>query len=86
MSSIYQIEIIASFLSVSNCIALKTHWFAVTDVGERLVGAVSSHGLCTWIKQYGIPAEKRVLQQDHSAEVKRLLAQLKRVTVNFRRM
>ena len=34
----------------------------------------------TWIKQYGIPTEKRVQQQDYGAEVKRLQAQLKRVT------
>ena len=52
--------------------------FAVRDVGERL--GVSPHSLYTWIKQYGIPAEKRVQQQDQSAEVKRLQAQLKRVT------
>ena len=52
--------------------------FAVRDVGDRL--GVSPHSLYTWIKQYGIPAEKRVQQQDQSAEVKRLQAQLKRVT------
>jgi hypothetical protein len=33
---------------------------------------VSPHSLYTWIKQYGIPAENRVQQQDQSAEVKRL--------------
>ena len=52
--------------------------FAVRDVGDRL--GVSPHSLYTWIKQYGIPAEKRVQQQDQSAQVKRLQAQLKRVT------
>jgi transposase len=52
--------------------------FAVRDVGDRL--GVSAHSLYTWIKQYGMPAEKRVQQQDQSAEIKRLQAQLKRVT------
>ncbi len=52
--------------------------FAVRDFEERL--GVSPHSLYAWIKQYGIPAERRVQQQDHSADVKRLQAQLKRVT------
>jgi transposase len=36
--------------------------------------------LYVWIKQFGIPAEKRVQLQDQGVEIRRLQAQLKRVT------
>lgn len=52
--------------------------FAVKDVSERL--GVSVHSLYAWIKQYGLPTEQRLAQQDQSSEIKRLQAQLKRVT------
>ena len=52
--------------------------FAVRDVGDR--PGVSPHSLYNWTKQYGIPAEMRVQKQDQSDEIKRLQAQLKRVT------
>jgi len=52
--------------------------FGARDVAERL--GVSPNSLYSWIKQFGIPAEKRVQQQDQGAEIRRLQAQLKRVT------
>jgi transposase len=52
--------------------------FAARDVTERL--GVSPNSLYAWIKRFGIPAEKRVQLQDQGAEIRRLQAQLKRVT------
>ena len=52
--------------------------FGARDVAERL--GVSPNSLYAWIKQFGIPAEKRVQLQDQGAEIRRLQAQLKRVT------
>lgn len=52
--------------------------FAVKDVSVRL--GVSSWSLYQWIKRYGIPAEKRLALEDQAAKLKRLEAELKRVT------
>ena len=52
--------------------------FGVADVSKRL--GVSTHSLYGWIKRYGLPAETRLAQDDQSAKVKRLEAELRRVT------
>ena len=52
--------------------------FAVKEVAARL--SVSSWSLYQWIKRYGIPAEKRLAQEDQATKLKRLEAELKRVT------
>lgn len=50
----------------------------VAEVAGRI--DVSQHSLYAWIKQYGLPAETRQEQQSQSAEIRRLKAELKRVT------
>jgi len=52
--------------------------FAVKDVSARL--GVSTWSLYQWTKRYGMPAEKRLAQDDQAAKLKRLEAELKRVT------
>ena len=52
--------------------------FGVADVSKRL--GVSSHSLYAWINKYGLPAEQRLAQDDQVAKVKRLEAELRRVT------
>lgn len=52
--------------------------FAVKEVAARL--GVSTWSLYQWIKRYGMPAEKRLAQEDQAAKLKRLEAELKRVT------
>ncbi len=52
--------------------------FAVKEVAARL--GVSTWSLYQWIKRYGLPAEKRLEQDDQAAKLKRLEAELKRVT------
>ena len=52
--------------------------FGVADVSKRL--GVSSHSLNAWITKYGLPAEQRLAQDDQVAKVKRLEAELRRVT------
>ena len=52
--------------------------FGVADVSKRL--GVSSHSLYAWITKYGLPAEQRLAQDDQVAKVKRLEAELRRVT------
>jgi len=51
---------------------------AARGVAERFGDLLNS--LYAWIKQFGIPTEKRVQLQDQGAEIRRLQAQLKRVT------
>ena len=41
---------------------------------------VSVHSLYAWIKRYTKPQEQRVQEDDQSAELRRLRAELKRVT------
>lgn len=48
------------------------------DVAKRL--GVSQPTLYDWIKKYGIPEAERIEQQGQSAEIRRLKAELKRVT------
>jgi transposase len=50
----------------------------VAEVAGRL--GVSQHSLYGWIKTYSVPAEARQEQQSQSAEIRRLKAELKRVT------
>lgn len=51
---------------------------AVADVAGRL--GVSQHSLYTWIKKYSLPADERQAQQTQNEELRRLKAELKRVT------
>lgn len=52
--------------------------FAVKDVAARV--GVSTWSLYQWTKRHGMPAEKRLAQDDQAAKLKRLEAELKRVT------
>ena len=52
--------------------------YPVAEVASRL--GVSAHSVYGWIKQYGAPVEARQEQQSQSAEIRRLKAELKRVT------
>ena len=52
--------------------------FAVKDVSERL--GVSPHSLYQWIKRYGIPPEERLVKEDQAGRIKKLEAELRRVT------
>jgi transposase len=51
---------------------------AVTDVAARL--GVSSHSLYQWIKKYGVPEQERKAVDAQADELKRVKAELKRVT------
>ena len=50
----------------------------VADVAARL--GVSTHSLYAWIKRYSKPQETRQQDDDQQAELRRLRAELKRVT------
>ena len=50
----------------------------VSEVAARL--GVSVHSLYAWVKRYTKPQEQRVEEDDQSAQVRRLRAELKRVT------
>ncbi len=50
----------------------------VADVAARL--GVSTHSLYAWIKRYSKPQEERQQDDDQHAELRRLRAELKRVT------
>jgi transposase len=50
----------------------------VADVASRI--GVSQHSLYAWVKQYSLPVEARHEQQGQSVEIRRLKAELKRVT------
>jgi transposase len=50
----------------------------VAEVAGRL--GVTPHSLYQWIKRYTVPEEQRKASDDQAAEVKRLRAELKRVT------
>ena len=49
-----------------------------TEVAARL--GVNSHGLYQWVKRYGAPPVEWQKANDQQAEMKRLKAELKRVT------
>ena len=51
---------------------------AVADVGARL--GVSQHSLYKWIKQFGVPPAERADARSQQEEVRRLKAELRRVT------
>lgn len=48
------------------------------EVAERL--GVSIHSIYTWTKRYGVPKVEREAQDAQSDEMRRLKAELKRVT------
>jgi|SRR3990167_1230605 len=50
----------------------------VAEVAARL--GMSVHSLHAWIKRYSKPQEQRAQEDDHQAELRRLRAELKRVT------
>lgn len=52
--------------------------YPVAEVASRL--GVSKHSLYAWVKQYGIPEPERIEAQSQQAELRRLKAELKRVT------
>jgi transposase len=51
---------------------------AAAEVAARL--GVSAHSLYQWIKRYSLPPAERLAADDQQAEMKRLKAELKRVT------
>jgi transposase len=51
---------------------------AVADVASRI--GVSQHSLYEWIKRYSLPAAERIEVQGQTAEIRRLKAELKRVS------
>ena len=50
----------------------------VAEVASRL--GVSQHSLYEWLKRFGLPEAERVEMQSQSSEIRRLKAELKRVT------
>lgn len=52
--------------------------YAVADVSARL--GMSTYSLYQWIKRYGMPEAERIAVQDQQTEIRRLKAELKRVT------
>jgi len=48
------------------------------EVAERL--GVSIHSIYAWIKRYGVPDTERKANDAHAEEMRRLKAELKRVT------
>ena len=52
--------------------------YPVAEVAGRL--GVSQHSLYQWLKSSGPPVEARQEQQNQSAEIRRLKAELKRVS------
>ena len=54
------------------------HGHSVADVSRRL--GVSTHSLYKWVQQQQMPAAQRSLQASQSEELRRLKAELKRVT------
>jgi transposase len=52
--------------------------YSVAEVSSRL--GVSQHSLYEWIKRYSLPEAERTEVQSQQAELRRLRAELKRVT------
>jgi transposase len=50
----------------------------VAEVAGRL--GVSAHSLYQWVKQYSVPPAEQQAAKDQQAELRRLKAELKRVT------
>ncbi|GAL13849.1 mobile element protein [Vibrio astriarenae] len=55
------------------------HGHTLNSAAERL--GVSYKSLSDWVKKYGMPAEKRQQEDDQNAEIRKLKAELKRVTM-----
>ena len=53
-------------------------WHPAAEVTERL--EVSMHSIYAWTKQYGVPEVERKAQDGQSDEMRRLKAELTRVT------
>jgi transposase len=51
---------------------------AAAEVAARL--GVSAHSLYQWIKRFSVPVEERQAADTQTAEMKRLKAELKRIT------
>ncbi len=52
--------------------------YPVVEVASRL--GVSQHSLYAWVKRYSLPESERVEATSQQAELRRLKAELKRVT------
>jgi transposase len=52
--------------------------YSIAEVSKRL--GVSQHSLYEWMKRYSLPEAERHEVQNQQAELKRLRAELKRVT------
>ena len=52
--------------------------YSVTEVADRL--GVSIHSLYKWVKRLGPESEQYTKERDHDRELKRLKAELRRVT------
>lgn len=52
--------------------------YPVAEVSKRL--GVSTHSLYQWVRQYKVPESERLATKDQHAEIKRLKAEIKRVT------
>jgi transposase len=52
--------------------------YPIAEVASRL--GVSQHSLYEWVKRYSLPEAERVEGQSQQAELRRLRAELKRVT------
>lgn len=52
--------------------------YPVVEVASRL--GVSQHSLYAWVKRYGLPESERIEATSQQAELRRLKAELKRVT------
>jgi transposase len=50
----------------------------VAEVAARL--GMSTHSLYAWVKRYSKPQEQRTQEDDQHAELRRLRAELKRMT------
>jgi transposase len=50
----------------------------VADVAQRL--GVSTHSMYAWLKRYDKPAEQRQQESNEAAELRRLRAEVKRLT------
>jgi transposase len=57
---------------------IKERQYSVAEVSSRL--GVSTHSLYTWTKQYEQPEPARIAAADQQATIKKLQAELKRVT------
>ena len=53
-------------------------WSPASEVAARL--GVSIHSLYTWTKRYGVPVEERKAVDSQAEDMRRLKAELKRVT------